>query len=107
LVPLAVWSLSAATARTLPTINDLALGPDGRVYALSARAQVIARLEERLTPGERAGATAVWQIGEVIPGGRAARPEGLSFLPSGRPVVGIDTRQPQDNLVVLRALVAR
>ena len=107
MVPLAVWPLSAATARTLPTINDLALGPDGRVYALSARAQVIARLEERLTPGERASATAVWQIGEGLPGGRAARPEGLTFLPSGRPVVAIDTRQPQDNLVVLRALVAR
>ena len=53
LVPLAVWPLSAATARTLPTINDLALGPDGRVYALSSHAQVIARMEQRLTPGER------------------------------------------------------
>jgi len=104
LVPLAVWPLSAATARTLPTINDLALGPDGRVYALSAHAQVIARMEQRLTPGEHAGATAVWQIGHGIPGGRAARPEGLTFLPSGRPVVGIDTRQPLDNLVVLQAL---
>ena len=107
LVPLAVWPLSAATARTLPTINDLALGPDGRVYALSARAQVIARMEERLAPGERASATAVWPIGDGIPGGRAARPEGLTFLPSGRPVVGIDTRQPQDNLVVLRSLAVR
>ena len=107
LVPLAVWPLSAATARTLPTITDLALGPDGRVYALSAHAQVIVRMEERLTPGERASATAVWQIGDGIPGGRAARPEGLTFLPSGRPVVGIDTRQPQDNLVVLRSLAVR
>ena len=107
LVPLAVWPLGAATARTLPSINDLALGPDGRVYALSARAQVIARMEERLTPGERASATAVWPIGDGIPGGRAARPEGLTFLPSGRPVVGIDTSQPRDNLVVLQALVAR
>ena len=106
LVPLAVWPLSAATATTLPTINDLALGPDGRVYALSAHAQVIARMEQRLTPGERAGATAVWQIGDEIPGGRDARPEGLTFLPSGRPVVGIDTNSP-DNLVVLQALVAR
>lgn len=107
LVPLAVWPLSAATARTLPTINDLALGPDGRVYALSGHAQVIVRMEERLTPGERAGATAVWPIGDEIPGGRAARPEGLAFLPSGRPVVGIDTGQPQDNLVVLRSLAVR
>jgi hypothetical protein len=42
-----------------------------------------------------------------MPGGRAARPEGLAFLPSGRPVVGIDTGQPRDNLVVLRALDGR
>jgi hypothetical protein len=61
-------------------------------------------MERRLTPGERASATTVWQIGDGIPGGRAARPEGLTFLPSGRPVVGIDTRQPHDNLVVLQAL---
>lgn len=104
LVPLAVWPLSAGTAATLPTINDLALGPDGRVYALSGHAQVIARMERRLMPGERASATAVWPIGDEIPGGRAARPEGLTFLPSGRPVVGVDTRQPRDNLVVLRRL---
>jgi len=107
LVPLAVWPLGPATATALPTINDLALGPDGRVYALSGHAQVIARLEQRLTPGERASATAVWPIGDSIPGGRAARPEGLTFLPSGRPVIGIDTRQPRDNLVVLRALDGR
>jgi hypothetical protein len=104
LVALAVWQLSAATAATLPTINDLALGPDGRVYALSAHAQVIARIEQRLTPGERASASAAWQIDDGIPGGRDARPEGLTFLPSGRPVVAIDTTQCHDNLVVLQAL---
>jgi hypothetical protein len=104
LVPLSVWQLSGATARALPTINDLALGPDGRVYALSAHTQVIARMEQRLVPGERAAATAAWQIGDRLPDGRDARPEGLAFLPSGRPVVAIDTDQPHDNLVVLQAL---
>jgi hypothetical protein len=103
LVPLAVWPLAAATAELLPTINDLALGPDGRVYAISAHTQLIARIETRLVPGERAGVRAAWRIGAGIPGGRAARPEGLAFLPSGRPVVGIDTGQRHDNLVVLQA----
>jgi hypothetical protein len=107
LVPLAVWQLSEATATTLPTINDLALGPDGRIYALSSHTQVIARMEQRLTPGERASATAAWQITDEIPGGRNARPEGLTFLPSGRPVIGIDTQQPDNNLVVLQALYGR
>ena len=100
-VPLAVWPL---TAPELPTVNDLALGPDGRVYALSAESRVIARLERRLVPGERARATDVWQIGDGIPGGRGARPEGLTFLPSGRPAVGIDTKHPDNNLVVLEEL---
>jgi hypothetical protein len=103
-VPLAVWQLSGPTAATLPTINDLALGPDGRVYAISGHAQVIARMEQRLTPGERAGATAAWQIADGIPGGRAARVEGLTFLPSGHPIIGIDTKQPENNLVVLEPL---
>jgi hypothetical protein len=107
LVPLAVWQLSKATATTLPTINDLALGPDRRIYALSSHTQVIARIQQRLTPGERASATSAWQITDEIPGGRNARPEGLTFLPSGRPVIGIDTKQPDNNLVVLQALDGR
>src|SRR4051794_17322753 len=107
LAPLAVWQLNKATATTLPTINDLALGPDRRVYALSSHTQVIARLQQRLTPGERAAATAAWQISDEIPGGRNARPEGLTFLPSGRPVIGIDTQQPDNNLVLLQPLNGR
>jgi hypothetical protein len=107
LVPLLVWPLGAPTAAMLPTINDLALGPDGRVYALSAHTHVIARMEQRLRPGERAGTTAAWQITDGIPGGRNARPEGLTFLPSGRPVIGIDSKQPTNNLVVLQALDGR
>jgi hypothetical protein len=106
-VPLAVWQLGDRTAALLPTINDLALGTDGHVYALSAHAQVIARMERHLTPGERAGASAAWQIADDLPGGRDARPEGLTFLPSGRPVVGIDGRQGENNLVVLEPLDGR
>jgi cystathionine beta-synthase len=47
------------------------------------------------------------RITDEIPGGRNARPEGLTFLPSGRPVIGIDTKQPDNNLVVLQALNGR
>ena len=104
LVPLAVWPLGRDTADALPTINDLALGPDGRVYALSSHTRVIARLERDLTPGERARATDVWQVGEGVPGGPDARPEGLAILPSGRPVIGIDTKRHGKNLVTLQRL---
>jgi hypothetical protein len=104
LVPLAAWPLAADAAAALPTVNDLALGPDGRVYALSAQSQVIARLEERLGPGERARVTDAWRLGDGVPGGRDARPEGLAFLPCGRPAVAIDSRHPGNNLVVLQPL---
>jgi hypothetical protein len=104
LVSLAVWPLAVPE---LPTVNDLARGPDGRVYALSAESRAIARLECRLVPGERARATEVWQIGDGLPGGHDARPEGLTFLPSGRPAVGIDTKHPGNNLVVLDQLDGR
>jgi hypothetical protein len=104
LVPLAVWPLAKDTKDALPTINDLALGPDGRLYALSAETRTIARFETRLQPGEHARATDTWQIGEGIPGGQGARPEGLTILSSGRPLVGIDRQHAGHNLVVLDPL---
>ncbi len=104
LVPLAVWWLAGDTVDVLPTINDLTLGPDGRVYALSARTGVIARLEGDLEPGERARATDVWEVGKGLPGGRDARPEGLAILPSGRPVIGVDTKRHGKNVVTLQRL---
>ena len=73
-MPLAVWPLDKATAAILPTINDLPLGPDRRVYAFSAHAQVIARIQQRLTPGDQPSTTAAWQITDTTPGGRARDP---------------------------------
>jgi len=43
-------STRPATAAILPTINDLALGPDRRIYALSAHAPIRETLR---TPGDR------------------------------------------------------
>ncbi len=104
IVPLAVWPLTGDTARVLPSINDLARGPDGRLYALSADTQVVARLERRLDAGERVHAAETWQIDPGLPGGRSARPEGLTFLPSGRPVVAIDTKHGGNDVAVLQRL---
>jgi hypothetical protein len=101
LVPLAAWELGEDTAKTLPTINDIAFGDDGRVYLLSAEAQLIAQLEERLEPGERARATDSWRIDGTIPGGEDARPEGLVVLGKRTPVIGIDSKLAGSNLVVL------
>jgi hypothetical protein len=69
------------SASSAPTINDLALGPDDRVYALSAQTRMIARLEQHLEPGQRARATDTWRIDGQTPAGHDARPEGLAILP--------------------------
>ena len=103
---LRVWQPGTATATTLPTINDLALGPT------VASTPSLTRTGHRTPttahpPGDQAAATAAWQITDEIPGGRNARPEGLTFLPSAQTIIGIDTEQPDNNLVVLQALNGR
>lgn len=101
LVPLASWELGEETAARLPTISDIALGPDARVYLLSAEGRAIAQLERRLEPGERARASDWWRIDEAIPAGTDARPEGLVVLAERTPVIGIDSKTAGSNLFVL------
>ncbi|MDD7933754.1 hypothetical protein [Actinomycetospora straminea] len=105
LVPLAVWLLADNTKEALPTINDIAVGPDGRVYVLSSKSKVIARLEKDLKPGKHFRAAITWRIDEEdLPGGENAQPEGLAMLPSGRAIVALDTKNAGCNLVVLKRL---
>lgn len=104
LLPLAAWPLGETTEEKLPTVNDIAAGPDGRVYLISSKRGTIARLEERLEPGERARAEDAWEIDADIPGGPDARPEGLALTAGARPTVGIDTKLAGDNVVQLSAL---
>lgn len=102
---LAVWPLTGPGAALLPSLNDLARGPDGRVYALSSDSRVIARLEKRLVPGERARPTEEWRIDDGVPGGHDRHPEGLTIHPSGSAVVGFDTGGHEGvNLVVSEPL---
>jgi hypothetical protein len=103
-VPLASWPLGETTAKTLPTVNDIATGPDQRLYLISSKGLAIARLEERLGPDERARAEHAWKIDRGIPGGEEARPEGLALAGGARPTVGIDTKVAGDNVVQLNAL---
>ena len=73
-MPLAVWPLDKATAAILPTINDLPLGPDRRVYALSATHRSLRAYSSASRPATRPSATAAWQITDTVPGGRARDP---------------------------------
>ena len=98
---LAAWPLDGDAEDLLPTLNDIALGADARVYVISAKAQVIARLEEHLRPGERAKFKNTWTIDDDLPGQDEARPEGLAMVGGSTPVVGIDSKLAGHNLFVL------
>ncbi len=99
LVALASWALEG---ERLPTINDIALGADGRVYVISAKGQMIARLEKHLQPTERVKLGKVWKIEGKLPEGDDARPEGLAFV-GGATVIGIDCKLAGNNLFILSA----
>jgi hypothetical protein len=102
LVALAAWELEDKSAKQLPSVNDIAIGRDSSVFLLSAEARVIARLEDRLVPGERAArATGAWKIDNAIPGGKKARPEGLAIVAGNTPLVGVDSKVAGHNVVVL------
>jgi hypothetical protein len=103
LVALASWALDDSAEEILPTLNDIALGADARVYVISAKAHVIARLEEHLRPGERAKFKSSWTIADDLPGRDEARPEGLAMVGTSTPVVGIDSKLAGNNLFVLSA----
>jgi len=100
LVPLADWPLGESTGEALPSINDVAVGDDRRVYLLSSKGQTIARLEPRLDPGERASADGEWKIDGELPGGEDAHPEGLALLGGSHATVAVDSKVAGDNVVV-------
>ena len=85
-------------------MNDIAFGDDERVYLLSSKARLIARLEKRLKPGEDASAAELWEIDTALPGDEGARPEGLAFVAGGTPIVGFDSKMAGDNVMVLDRL---
>jgi hypothetical protein len=100
LVALASWALAGDAEERLPTVNDIALGADGRVYLISAKGQMIARLEKHLQPTERIKLGKAWKIEGELPEGDDARPEGLAFV-AGATVIGIDCKLAGNNLFVL------
>ena len=100
LVALASWPVRSDDGAAFPTLNDLAIGDDGRVYVISSHGQTIGRLEKRLRPDEQLSFNDFWRI-KGLPGGDEARPEGLVMVGDATPVVGIDSKTAADNSFVL------
>jgi hypothetical protein len=101
-VALATWFPDKTLARTCADFSDLEIGPDGCLYLLSDKSSTIARLDDLPAGGGTGALLAAWRLGDLD-----GKPEGLSFTAEGRAIVGLDTRKPRRNLVLLEPAVAR
>jgi hypothetical protein len=98
---LASWLPDKTLAKTCADFSDLEIGPDGCLYLLSDKSYTIARLDDLPPGGGAAALLDAWRLGN--PDGK---PEGLAFTAQGRAVVGLDTRKPRRNLLLLEPAIA-
>jgi len=101
-VALATWLPDRTLARNCADFSDLEIGPDGHLYLLSDQSATIARLDDLPAGGGTAALLNVWQLGDVD-----GKPEGLTFTPRGRAIVGLDTRKPNRNLILMEPAIAQ
>jgi hypothetical protein len=101
-VALAIWRPDKALAKTCADFSDLEIGPDGYLYLLSDQSSTIARLDHLQAGGGTAALLDAWRLGDLD-----GKPEGLAFTAEGRAIVGLDTRKPRRNLVLLEPPVAQ
>ena len=100
-VALAIWLPDKILAKTCADFSDLEIGPDGRLYLLSDKSSTIARVDDLAPGGGAATLLDAWRLGDL-----GGKPEGLAFSAQGRAVVGLDTRKPHRNLLLLEPAIA-
>ena len=101
-VALATWLPDRRLAKNCADFSDLEIGPDGHLYLLSDKSATIARLDGLPAGGGTAALLDVWRLDDVD-----GKPEGLAFTAQGRAIVGLDTRKPRRNLVLLEPAIAQ
>ena len=101
-IALAIWLPDKTLAKTCADFSDLEIGPDGCLYLLSDKSSTIARLDDLPPGGGTAALLDAWRLGDLD-----GKPEGLAFTAQGRAIVGLDTRKPRRNLVLLEPPVAQ
>jgi hypothetical protein len=101
-VALASWLPDKALTKTCADFSDLEIGPEGFLYLLSDKSSTIARLDDLPEGGGTARFLDAWRLGDLD-----GKPEGLAFTARGCAVVGLDTRKPSRNLVLLGPAIAQ
>jgi hypothetical protein len=100
-VALASWLPDKTLAKTCADFSDLEIGPDGCLYLLSDKSSTIARLGDLSAGGGAAALLDAWRLDDLD-----GKPEGLAFAAEGHAIVGLDTRKPRRNLVLLEPAIA-
>jgi hypothetical protein len=100
-VALAIWLPDKRLGKTCDDFSDLEIGPDGYLYLLSDKSSTIARIDDLAAGGGTVALLDAWRLGDLD-----GKPEGLTFTAQGRAIVGLDTRKPRRNLVLLEPAVA-
>jgi hypothetical protein len=101
-VALAIWLPDKRLGKTCNDFSDLEIGPDGYLYLLSDKSSTIARIDDLAAGGGAAALLDAWRLGDLD-----GKPEGLTFTAQGRAIIGLDTRKPRRNLVLLEPAVAQ
>ena len=101
-VALAIWLPDKRLTKTCADFSDLEIGPDGYLYLLSDKSSTIARIDDLTAGGGAAAHLDAWRVCDLD-----GKPEGLAFTAQGRAVVGLDTRKPRRNLILLEPAVAQ
>jgi hypothetical protein len=101
-VALAIWLPDKTLTKTCADFSDLEIGPDGYLYLLSDKSSSIVRLNDLPAGGGTAALLDAWRLDDLD-----GKPEGLAFTEQGRAIVGLDTRKPRRNLVLLEPAVAQ
>ena len=68
---------------------------------LSDKSSTIARLGDLSAGGGAVALLDAWRLGDLN-----GKPEGLAFAAEGHAIVGLDTRKPRRNLVLLEPAIA-
>jgi uncharacterized protein YjiK len=106
-VSLKEWEISDKTGRGGKSAKDmaedgseLAVAPDGRLYLLSDQSRTISCVERTLRVDE---AKFTFETTWKLPS-RIEKPEGLTFLPNGSPVVATDVPDEGETIYILSPL---
>jgi len=98
--PLKHWDVESQSRDLIPDVSDLAIGPDGNLYALSDQNTGIAAIQNVLSPTEDTFKVEFyWNLPKGI-----KKPEGLVINENFEPIVASDLPKIKRNLFHLKAI---